>query len=324
MSIGYVYGYTWDKEIIRKCKEEKKLLRASIAIPGGRTNAECNMRCIFCFTEGGKRHRNQKRVTNDIAIKFAREAYEFAYDPKLMNYFFVSEGEPTLNVGLEYVLDEVGELGGTMTIFSNLYKITEKQVEAFRKHKNLFVCGKMYGTSAEVNDALTGVSGSYDQMMKNIKILIKNGLADEGRLGVQCVVTSKNYEEVFDLFLWSRENKIIPHLMLYREQGLGSNLPQLSVSKERLLELWEKCSEYDRLYNNCLWKPKLPLLGIGECRIPGINLYLVDNGDVHVCAGDIRSYGNYFEQSIKEMMCSELYENVLCTFNGCPWVSELG
>ena len=318
MSIGYVYGYTWDAEIIRKCKNEKKLLRASIAIPGGKEGSECNMKCIFCFTENGKRHRNQKRVTDEIAIKFAYEASEFAYDRQLMNYFFVSEGEPTLNPNLEYILDEVGKLGGTMTIFSNLYKLTEKQINAFTKHKNLFVCGKMYGVSAKVNDELTALPGSLNQMRKNIETLMKNGLADERRLGVQCVVTSKNYNEVFDLFLWARKNNIVPHLMMYREQGLGSSYPELSISKKSLLKLWKKCSEYDRIHNHHFWTPRLPLLGIGECRIPGVNLYLVDNGDVHVCAGDTRTYGNYFEQSVKELMNSNLYDNVLHTFKSCP------
>lgn len=323
MSIEYVYGYTWDSKIIQKCKDEKKLLRASIAIPGGKDGAECNMKCVFCFTEGGSRHRNQKRVTNEIAIKFAQEASEFAYDKDLMNYFFVSEGEPTLNLGLETILDEIGKLGGTMTIFSNLYKLTDSQIDAFVKHKNLFVCGKMYGISAEVNDFLTNVPGSLEKMKNNLEILIKRGLSAEGRLGVQCVVTDKNYDEVYDLFVWARKNKIIPHLMMYREQGLGNKFPELTVSKKKLLDLWKKCAEYDRIHNNTIWESKLPLLGIGECKIPGINLYLVDNGDVHVCAGDIRSYGNYFEKTIKEMMDSELYRNVVDTFKGCPWVLEL-
>lgn len=57
------------------------------------------------------------------------------------------------------------------------------------------------------------------------------------------------------------------------------------------------------------------------CSVPGVNLYLTTNGDVHVCAGDTRKYGNYFENTVEEMMNSELYNNVVKEYKKCPWVN---
>ena len=316
-----VYGYYWGEDTIRKCKEEGKLLRLSIAIPGGPVTKPCNLRCIFCFTECGTRQNHGKVIDNEMCLKFIKEGSKYAYDSDQMSYFFVSEGEPTLNAGLVDVLTETSKLGGTMTIFSNLYDLTDEQFTVFSELDNLFVCGKLYGITPEVNDYLTGKQGSYEAMMKNIRRLSELGLAQEKRLGIQCVVTAYNYHEIFDMYKWARENSIVPHLMMYRPQGLGSRHLELDLPQEKLLELYAKISEYDKEKYGYDWKPQLPLLVMGHCSVPGVNLYLTTNGDVHVCAGDVRSYGNYFDHSIETMMNSELYKNVINNYKICPWVT---
>jgi len=319
-NIPLVYGNYWTKEVIEDCKRQNKLLRAAVAIPGGEKYDECNMKCIFCYTHCGTRHRNKQNIDNAMVRKFILEASKYAYKPELMNYYFVSEGEPTLNKELINILTDTSKLGGTMTIFTNLYELTDEQVNAFKNLKNLFVCGKLYGINPDTNDYLTNTKGSYNKMMENIQKLIDAGLADEGRLGVQCVVNSRNYDEVFAIFKWARKNKIAPHIMLYRKQGLGERFPELAISQEKLLNLYKKCAEYDKTELNINWDTKLPLLVIGDCSIPGINLYLTTNGDMTVCAGDTRSYGNYFKDSIEDAMKSELYSDIINNFKKCPWV----
>ena len=75
--------------------------------------------------------------------------------------------EETLNKNLVPVLNKVAEYGGTMSIFSNLYELTEEQIEAFTNLKNLFVCGKMYGICPQTNDYLTNTKGSFEKMMNS-------------------------------------------------------------------------------------------------------------------------------------------------------------
>lgn len=128
------------------------------------------MRCIFCFTKCGTRFSKERCIDNRITIEFLKEASKFAYNKELMNYFLVSEGEPTLNPDLIPMLYEISSLGGTITIFSNLLELSSEIIDAFCDIKNLFVCGKLYGFSEETNDYLTGVPGSYLKM-KKISIL---------------------------------------------------------------------------------------------------------------------------------------------------------
>lgn len=159
-----------------------------MAIPSGEKGNECNMSCIFCFTECGTRNSKAKNIDEKMILKFVDEIQNYVYDPKIMNYYFVSEGEPTLNKNLTSVLRKVSTYGGTMTIFSNLYELSDEQITTFAELKNLFICGKLYGIKPETNDYLTNTKGSYNKMMENIQKLVDIGLADEGRLGIQCVV----------------------------------------------------------------------------------------------------------------------------------------
>ena len=309
MKPNTVWGYFWEKDIQKNCRAEKKLLRAAAAIPGGNPGAECNMRCIFCFTKCGTRFSNDKCIDNRTTIQFLKEASKYAYDKKLMNYFLVSEGEPTLNPELIPMLYEISSLGGTITLFSNLMELSSEVIQAFGDIKNLFVCGKMYGFTEETNDYLTGIAGSYLKMKENIGKLITKGLADEGRLGVQSVLTSRNIDECFDIFKWARRNKIVPHLMMFRKQGYGENMEELELPIERLNQFFVQCSEYDKEHYSYLWDEKLPLMIHGDCQIPGINIYLTNNGELKLCACDDSAVGNYFSDKLEDVLSSERFES---------------
>ena len=58
------------------------------------------MKCIFCFTKCGTRNNQGKVIDNKTILNFIDEIQEYVYDKELMNYYFVSEGEPLLNTNL--------------------------------------------------------------------------------------------------------------------------------------------------------------------------------------------------------------------------------
>ena len=305
-----VWGYYWPEEIQKNARMEKKLLRAAAAIPGGPSGCECNLKCIFCFTKCGTRFSNDRTINNQMVLDFLKDATQYVYNKELMNYFLVSEGEPTLNPDLIPMLKEISSLGGTMTIFSNLLALSDEIVDAFAEIKNLFVCGKMYGFTPETNDYLTGVKGSYEQMMLNIEKLKDRGLASENRLGIQCVLTSYNIGEAFEIFRWARENNIVPHMMMFRKQGYGEDHAELELPIEKLQEYFKQCSDYDKAVLGYEWNPRLPLLVNGDCCIPGINIYLTNNGDLKMCACSDIPLGNYFEEDLKTVLFSEEFQEV--------------
>lgn len=305
-----VWGYYWPVEIQDNCRKGKKLLRAAAAIPGGPSKHECNLKCIFCFTNCGTRFSQGRTISNENVIDFLKDASRFAYDKNLFNYFLVSEGEPTLNPQLIPMLNEISSLGGTITIFSNLLELTDEIIDAFTNIKNLFVCGKMYGYKPETNDYLTGVNGSYKKMMSNIELLKERGLAEENRLGIQCVLTTYNIAEAFDIYKWARESNIVPHMMMFRKQGLGENHAELELPIFELKNFFEKCAEYDRAVWGFEWIPKLPLLVHGDCKIPGINIYLTNNGDLKMCACSDTPLGNFFETDLEPVLYSESFQKV--------------
>lgn len=316
-----VWGYHWSKDAHQAARNEKKLLRIAVAIPGGKEETPCNFKCRFCFTECGTRFKNRRCITNNDVRMFIEEASRYVFCKEWTNYFFVSEGEPTLNPELGSIINEVSLYGGTITIFSNLYHLSEEIINTFKKVKSLFVCGKMYGIKSETNDFLTGVPGSFNQMMQNIKLLKDNGLAAEGRLGVQCVITTYNYDEVFEIFVWCRKNEIVPHIMMYRKQGYGRLYPEYDVPAEKVRELFQRCREYDREEYGYLWDAKLPIPVHGSCEIPGINMYLTNDGDLRLCACDEETLGHYPQVSVQDALQSERYINA-AEQGGCLWFRD--
>ncbi|MBU0766461.1 radical SAM protein [Patescibacteria group bacterium] len=319
-----VYGYRWEEDTVKLARESKRLLRASVAVPGGPSPRECNLKCIFCFTEGGTRNRSEEfDITNDDVLRFLHEASLHALDKDLMNYFFVSEGEPMLNEDFPNVLDETSKLGGSMTVFTNLYQLPADFIDAFRRNKNLFVCGKMYGTTKETTEYLTGVKGSHERMSMNIQRLVEAGLAEEGRLGVQTVITKRNIDEIVPIFRDCRRRNIVPHMMMYRPQGNWACDKDLDVPAGMLEEKFEELAEINRREFGYIWKPNPPMVGLGACYIPGANIYLLRNGNYSVCAGDTRVLGNIREHSIEDAINHPTYEEIRKLFTECPWLTEL-
>jgi MoaA/NifB/PqqE/SkfB family radical SAM enzyme len=318
-----VWGYRWPEQAVKEARQYGKLLRVSIAVPGGPPPEECNLRCIFCFTNGGQRSRTLEQLSNNEVVDIARQAAELAYDKDLMNYFFCSEGEPTLNPDLPLILQETAKLGGTMTIFSNLYNLSDKILQAFKETKNLFICGKLYSLDEEKADYLMGVKGAFKQTMNNIERLAESGLADEGRLGVQCVVTSVNENEILDIFKFGRKNGIVPHVMMFRAQGRGAETSFLEVPPQRLKQVYQECARFDNEAYGYEWIAEPPMMAYGTCVIPGNNVYVVTNGDVHICAGITDVVGNIRTQPLETIVHHPILENMRRSFTTCPWLVEI-
>jgi MoaA/NifB/PqqE/SkfB family radical SAM enzyme len=317
-----VWGYRWDQDLIQRARKLKKLLRISLAIKGGDLPKPCNLKCIFCFTERGSQSDIDNEVQNAEIIPFLKKASSFALDKNNLCYFIVSESEPSLNTGIITVLGNISKLGGYITIFTNLYVLSNDLIETYTSLKNIFVCGKMYGVNKKTTDYLTGVNGSHDVMMRNVLELERLGLAREGRLGVQCVVTSVNQNEILPLFKWCRSRDIIPHIMMYRSQGLGKTRKELIVPHDKLLEIFKRCADYDKEMYGYEWTPSLPMLGIETCYIPGVNIYLRGNGDIHVCAGDNRVIGNFRQNTLEEIINNPILEELRDNFKKCLWIQN--
>jgi MoaA/NifB/PqqE/SkfB family radical SAM enzyme len=322
-----VWGYRWSDDAVQGARERRRLLRASIAIPGGNSPNECNLKCIFCFTDGGRRSRSSHALTNDEVVATLKDASAYAYSPDSMNYFFCSEGEPTKNSELPAVLEEVAKLGGTMTIFTNLLEVSDEVMESFGENRNLFVCGKLYSLDPKKGDHLMGMrgnnAGAHKKIMGNIGRLQQLGLAAEGRLGVQCVVTSENAGEILDIFKWGRDNGIVPHIMPFRPQGRGAKTAYLEVSADRLKAIYQLCADYDKATYGYEWIADPPVMAYGKCVIPGNNIYVVTNGDVHICAGLEEVVGNVRTDPMEIIVHHPRMDHFRQNFSICPWLVEV-
>lgn len=196
-----------------------------------------------------------------------------------------------------------------------------------KKNHNLFVCGKIYSLDDKKGDYLMGMrgdnAGAHKKIMENLIRLQKLGLADEGRLGMQCVVTAYNADEILDIFKFSRDNGIVPHVMPFRAQGRGVKTRYLEVPAEKLKAIYQTCANYDKETYGYEWVANPPVMGYGQCVIPGNNIFIVTNGNVNICAGIEENIGNIRQQPLEMIVHHPRMEHWRKNFAICPWLAEL-
>ncbi len=97
--------------------------------------------------------------------------------------------------------------------------------------------------------------------------------------------------------------------MMFRKQGYGEDRAELELPIERLKRFFIKCSEYDKDKYSYVWDAKLPLMVHGDCNIPGINIYLTNNGELKLCACSDSAIGNYFNDNLENVLLSQEFEH---------------
>lgn len=160
---------------------------------------DCNLRCTYCYGEGGSYGGERKPMTEEVAIK----AIDFLLDHSgdLNNIgITLFGGEPLLNMPLikkivNYCREKEKETGkeislGTTTNATLLDEETRKYL-----NENNITVGISIDGPKEVHDSCrvnVNGTGSYDQMIENTKELIKER---DGRVTARITLT-RNYMQM--------------------------------------------------------------------------------------------------------------------------------
>lgn len=125
---------------------------------------KCNFNCPICISDA-------KRIggTNLTVKRFTRLIHDL---PKSIVRLTITGGEPTLNDGIEDILNiSTGKFGGTV-LSTNGYHF--KKLESIIKNRsNLIVAVSLHGPEA-VHDKFVGVKGAFKNAVKSIRLSIDN------------------------------------------------------------------------------------------------------------------------------------------------------
>jgi len=136
--------------------------------------SRCNLRCIHCYADADS-HNPGAQLSLPVLrwLQVLTEAAQFS--PPWVQLI---GGEPLLcgKAFIQGILCHAQNLGiPHMEIFTNGILLNEAWADLFRD-MNTHIAFSIYAKSAQVHDAVTGISGSHSRLLQNIEILIRKGV----------------------------------------------------------------------------------------------------------------------------------------------------
>ena len=148
------------------------------------TNA-CNLKCVHCFHD-------QKAEWLDY-----REIVRMIQDVKNTSFIrlTITGGEVGLYPKWKEIIEVARQNGLSVAILSNLTCFDDQDLDFIVDQKPLFVRTSLYGASAELHNAITGIVRSFDITLRNIQYLKDHGV----KTSVACSVMKQNSNEIIAL-----------------------------------------------------------------------------------------------------------------------------
>jgi MoaA/NifB/PqqE/SkfB family radical SAM enzyme len=173
---------------------------------------------------------------------------------------------------------------------------------------NVSVIGKCHSFSPEVNNYIVGDDQQYgyqlfhgQQVPDHIVFMHNAGMAEKHQLGMNTIVTGKNYNEIEKIWLWCREVGIYPFMEFIVHAGYAHHNPEMDISIQQREAIHKKVHALDQQLGFEYDLSLGPYLGNRTCdsRI----LITVDLfGVVRVCACTYYPIGNIREESLESLI----------------------
>lgn len=256
-------------EELEKAVKEKKPLFLGIPLAVAKDTKFCQLKCEYCFIEPEKRrtcftlsdHFNVIDQFVKLGGKYVKTA--IVGEPFLDSSFYDPKSEN------KYLLiDYANSRGLFWTSFSNLVAITPEIANELVK-KDFSIIGKLNSLNPKVQEGTTGNTGFYSEkywvkfgkwlIPKYLKNLIDAGFNKEftesnityTKLGVDIIVTKKNFCDIPEVVRFCLENNIYPDIETLEISGdAEENLETLQLSDEEnkwLYQELEKIAETEFL-----------------------------------------------------------------------------
>ena len=255
---------------------------------------KCNLRCPYCYVPAMA---NQK---NELSSAEIRDVISQARDLGAHKIVILG-GEPLIYPRIMEKIEFIRSLGLQVELFTNGLHLTQE-----RAHR-LFDLGvnvvlKINSFKDDVQDKLVGVPGSSKKMRAALAHLQKAGYPHgAGFLAVSTVICRDNFSELTALWIWLRDQSILPYFEILTPQGGATQNDELNVSAEETGKLFHEISEIDRMRYNQTWDPQPPLVG-GKCLRHRFSCLISAQGFVMPCVGIDMPIGNIREKKLKDII----------------------
>lgn len=131
--------------------------------------ARCNFSCKMCYVHLTNEQANAigKELTNEEWLNIAKEAKNMG-----MLYLTLTGGEVFTRPGFKDLYIELSKMGFLITILTNGYLITEKEMEWLKEYPPFRIRFTLYGISNETYQKVCGVRDGFDRVDHAIDLIL--------------------------------------------------------------------------------------------------------------------------------------------------------
>ncbi len=258
----------------------------------------CNLRCNFCY--------NPEEIRFHGKIKDIKAILKTLKEHGVYNVS-LSGGEPLLHPQIKDILEYMYKLGLRIGLVTNGTLISDDLIKLFKKYD--FGLGlSIHAGNKELNDKITGVSGSFEKAIKNIKKLHENRI----NFSVNFTATKLNYRTLYDYA------KLIKDLGAksitvnrFALAGRGIERKDLILSIKEINELTSIMEKVEKDFDI--------FIGFGDCIplcivknpkhkkystacVAGVGFAVINpKGDIRFCSHAIKNIGNILKQDLSNI-----------------------
>ncbi|MDO8723826.1 MAG: radical SAM protein [Syntrophales bacterium] len=264
-------------EVLRGDDESHLLLSLGLT-----TSPGCNMRCIYCYNEGGKREAGNP-VTELMRLKDYRKVIKESAALGAQSVIMVGVGETMMDKNFRRIVELTSSHGMIPLVFTNGTLLDREMADFLFKHQASIYLA-LDSTREETFDIITRSKGFFSKVMRGIdhcleagfgEITTRNGYSVTD-FAVNTMVMNLNADHLDEIEQFCREKDILFTCRFPEKLGtaqelwdtLISPLPEEEAKIRQLAEKHSLGNEVFRTDLGCLFWTAGLLLGVdGRARL---------------------------------------------------------
>jgi MoaA/NifB/PqqE/SkfB family radical SAM enzyme len=269
----------------------------------------CELACPMCYAGINSEVKKLLRSTDKMLNFDEYRNILIAAKKQGIKYVGISgEGDPLINIDKFFKLVTlINEQELIPIVETNGVKIDKNVAEQLYK-KGVSVIGKCHSFNPSINNYLVGKNDVYQyekidniSVPSHIKHLIDVGMTVENRLGINTVITTKNNDEVENIWEWERKNNIIPFMEFIVHLGYAKENTFLDIPEKMRMEIHNKIYALDKKLGYS-YDFSLGLYP-GDRTCDNRTIIMIDMfGNSKLCACSYLSIGNIREDSFDDLI----------------------
>jgi len=239
-------AWSFSGQELREAIRGDRLLNVSIDL-----SSECNLNCPYCYTASANSAKREKKEC--LSFEEYKEIIIQLKEAGTKTVNIVGEGEPTMYQHFDELVEFISLHGMKVLLATNgiLLSTNNKLINLLDEVKATIVL-KVNSLNPELQDLLVGRKGYASLRDKALQNLINKGFnsGNPTRLAIDTLLVKPIYDELYDLFLYCRENNIALIASVYMPTGRTSGFEfhgQSALSKRsiNLDELYKPMDQKD-------------------------------------------------------------------------------